>query len=487
MSVVLCILDGWGLGEKNEYNAIHLGNTPNFDMLMKNHPNSKLTNNGEAVGLPNGQMGNSEVGHLTIGSGRVIYQDLPRISKAIESGEFEHNKVIQNILSSNKTTHIIGLISDGGVHSHINHIISLYKILSSKGIKVHVHAITDGRDVSPQSAKNYTKELEKNGIVPATLMGRFYAMDRDKRTERTQAAFDAIAFANGEQFTSINESIDSSYLNNINDEFIKPLVNSSYNGIQEGENIIITNFRADRVRQISDILINNKSSLKYNILSSMTEYSNELSENMDVIFTKEQPKNTLGEVISNNSLNQLRIAETEKYAHVTYFFNGGREAVFQREDRILVPSPKVATYDLMPEMSAYEVSQKLNDAIRSKKYQFICVNFANPDMVGHSGNIEATVKAIESVDICLGDIIQSCSETKTDLLVTADHGNAEEMINKQTGEKLTSHTMNLVPFIYFGDKNIKLNDGSLCDIAPTVLSILRIEVPADMTGKKLTA
>lgn len=483
MTVVLCILDGFGLSKPSDNNAIHLANTPNLDELLRNHPYSKLTTCGEAVGLPEGQMGNSEVGHVTIGAGRIIYQDLPRISKACENGELEKNPALAKLLASGKPCHLIGLVSDGGVHSHINHIIALYKVLTSKGVKVYLHAVTDGRDVAPKSAKGYLSMLSKNGITPSTLMGRFYAMDRDKRTERTQAAFEAMVSANGKKVDSFEHAIDASYLEGTNDEFITPLVSTKYNGMVKGENVLIANFRADRVRQISQKFIDEEN---FGILTGMTEYSKELVKTMDVLFRNEQPKNTLGEVIANAGLKQFRIAETEKYAHVTYFLNGGREEVFAGEDRVMIPSPKVATYDLKPEMSAFEITEKLVAAISSKKYAFVCVNFANADMVGHSGNIKATIAAIEAVDQCLGKVMKACKAVDADLLVTADHGNAEELFDHKSNQPLTSHTMNPVPLIYYGSKKLSLKDGGLSDIAPTVLSILEIKKPNEFTGHSLT-
>ena len=482
MTVVLCILDGFGLGKPSENNAIHLAKTPNLDELLQHHPYSKLETCGEAVGLPLGQMGNSEVGHITIGAGRIIYQDLPRISKACESGKIANNPTLAKLIASARPCHLIGLISDGGVHSHINHIIALYKILTSKGIKVYLHAITDGRDVAPQSAKKYLATLSKNGITPSTLMGRFYAMDRDKRTERTLAAFEAIVDANGQKIDSFDHAIDASYLEGTNDEFITPLIASGYKGMTKGENVLIANFRADRVRQISQKFIDEEN---FGILASMTEYSKDLVKRMDVLFRNEQPVNTLGEVVAKAGLKQFRIAETEKYAHVTYFLNGGREEVFAGEERVMIPSPKVATYDLKPEMSAFEITEKLVAAINSKQYAFVCVNFANADMVGHSGNVKATIAAIEAVDKCLGQVMQACKAVSADLLVTADHGNAEELFDKKTNQPLTSHTMNPVPLIYYGSKKLSLKDGGLSDIAATVLSILGITIPIEFTGKSL--
>ncbi len=497
MTFVLCILDGWGHSDKTEHNAIAQAHTPHFNTLIKNYPHTLLECSGEAVGLPEGQMGNSEVGHITIGSGRIIYQDLPKISKAIQSGELAKNRnllsMIDTLKKSGKICHIIGLISDGGVHSHIDHIVALHKILSSHGITVKLHAVTDGRDVAPQSTMKYIEILHSHKIEISTLMGRFYCMDRDKRWDRTEKAYNAIANASSKKYSDIISAITDSYDLGINDEFIEPMVSDSYNGFQDGDAVFIANFRADRVRQISHALCDlnfkefSKSSVKLSHVISMTEYSDALAKTMHPLFTNESPKNTIGEVIASLGKKQLRAAETEKYAHVTYFFNGGREEPFEGEDRLLIPSPKVATYDLKPEMSAYELTEKLIPAILSRKYDFICVNFANPDMVGHSGNIESTIIAINTVDDCLGKIMKAVQEAQGDMLVTADHGNAEEMVNITTHEPLTSHTLNKVPLIYFGTQNIKLNNGGLANIAPTILSIMKIPKPAEMDTTSLVS
>lgn len=469
--VVLCILDGFGLAKEGQYNAVALADTPNYDHLMDHSPHSALKACGEAVGLPEGQMGNSEVGHITIGSGRVIYQDLPKISKA-----FAENKVQPSIKGN---VHLIGLCSDGGVHSHIQHIVALSNLLS--GSNLYLHMITDGRDTPPQSALKYLDMLQ--GVNIASISGRFYAMDRDKRWERTDAAFNAIINAKASKFGDAKAYIQSSYVQGINDEFILPVVAEGYEGFKDGDTIIFCNFRADRMRQITTKFLS--SGFTKSRVIAMTEYSKELAEQMEVLFRSEQPVNVLGEVIANNKLKQFRIAETEKYAHVTYFLNGGREEVFVGEDRVMIPSPKVTTYDLKPEMSAFEVAEKVVKAVESNQYSLIVVNFANPDMVGHSGNVQATIKAVEAVDKCLGQIMAACKINNHDLLVTADHGNAEELYDEKNHQPLTSHSMNKVPLIYFGKKQLQLQDGGLADIAPTALKLLGISKPEQMTGKAL--
>lgn len=493
--LILCILDGWGYRKAKEHNAIALSIKPNYEKLVKNYPMALLKASGTSVGLPKGQMGNSEVGHITIGAGRVILQDLPKIDTEIESGNLaKNNKVlslIKELKNNNKTCHLIGLISDGGVHSHINHIINIATILKSQKIPVAIHGILDGRDVPPKSAIKYLKQLKKHSLKISTLSGRFYAMDRDKRWERTQKYFECIAYAKAPKFDDPEQFINNCYNNKIIDEFIEPHVEKNYQGISIKDAVIIANFRADRVRQISTALVLSKfpffkrQPLSLSSCLSMTSYSEELLQHMNVIFPNQIPKNTLGEVIAKNNLTQLRIAETEKYAHVTYFFNGGRELSFLGEDRILIPSPKVTTYDQKPEMSAYELTDSLIKKMKEKKYDFICANFANPDMVGHSGNINATVEAIETVDKCLGKIMQAATQMNYEFLITADHGNAECLYDKQTKQPLTSHTLNPVPIIYFGSQKLTLKNGELPDIAPTILHLMRIKKPKEMTGKNL--
>lgn len=492
--VILCILDGWGFRETIEYNAIKSAKAPNFEYLMDNHPYSLLEASGSAVGLPDGQMGNSEVGHITIGAGRAIRQELPKIDHEIATGAFKTNTVLSELIAKlkhGKTCHLIGLVSDGGVHSHINHIIALAALLKQNKIPVKLHAITDGRDVAPKSALKYLKTIADNGIDIATITGRYYAMDRDKRWERTEAAYEAIVNGKGKSFTDFKTMISASYEEKITDEFIVAHHHQDYHGMKEGDGLIIANYRADRVRQIATCIVDPQfkefKTKKLHLAKAlmMTKYSEELAKFMPVIFPHEIPVATLGEVISANNLMQLRAAETEKYAHVTYFFNGGREEPFTGEERILIPSSKVATYDLKPEMSVNEITNAVTQELKKQKHAFVCVNFANADMVGHSGNMPATVKAIEAIDAALGKLMMGAQENGYDLLITADHGNAEEMMDVKTNQPLTSHTLNPVPLIYYGKKKLKLHKGGLADIAPTVLKLLNLPKPDAMKGHEL--
>ena len=493
---ILLVLDGWGYNPSPKYNAILGADTPNYSYILQNYPHSLIETSGLDVGLPEGQMGNSEVGHMTIGSGRVMFQDLPKINHAIESKQLEDNEALKELIATLKenggTCHIIGLISDGGVHSHIDHIVALNKILRKHNIKVLIHAITDGRDTPPKCAQGYINFITQAGLEIASISGRFYAMDRDKRWDRIELSYNAIIKAQAPKFNTPQEVIEQSYTQDISDEFIIPHVENNYQGIKENDAILMANFRADRVRQILTALVEedfkdfprgNKAKLASVV--GMTEYSEELNRNLSTLFPAENITYTLGEVISKHGMRQLRIAETEKYAHVTFFLSGGREEPFEGEERILVPSPKVKTYDLAPQMSVYDVTDKLIEAIKSRSYNLICVNFANADMVGHSGNIEATVKAIEAIDDCLGKILTAIKETDSEMLITADHGNAELMKNPDTLEPFTSHTLFKVPLIYIGEKNIKLKDGALSDIAPTLLELIDIRKPKEMTGNSL--
>ena len=494
--VILCILDGWGYRKEKDNNAIALARTPNYNALLQNYPNALLDASGTAVGLPEGQMGNSEVGHITIGAGRIIWQDLPKIHQAITDGSFNSKPIIKNLIkqlkASGKTCHIVGLISDGGTHSHINHIIHLCKLLKDHSVKYALHAITDGRDVAPESALTYLRQLNDNDIEVASLSGRFFAMDRDKRWERTQSYYEAIVSAKADKFTNAEESINNYYKQGILDEFIPPLVHKGYQGMQDLDALIIANFRADRVRQIASCLVDPDftdfpvSQITFSQQISLTSYSDHLSHMMEVLFTHDTPINTLGEMVAKAGKKQLRIAETEKYAHVTYFLNGGRESVFTDEDRIVIPSPKVKTYDLQPEMSATQIKDKVVEAIKADKYDFICINFANSDMVGHCGKLEPTIKAVETIDKCLGEIQAAAHKHGFEMLITADHGNAECMLDEISHQPLTAHTTNKVPVIYVTDRDISLKDGGLSDVAPTVLELLQIEQPKEMTGKSLT-
>lgn len=512
-TTLLCILDGWGVQNKGEYDAIYHANTPNFDRFEEIYPNSQLQTYGEAVGLPAGQMGNSEVGHMNIGSGRIIKQSLPLIDESFVTGEFANNQNVKEqiaeLKNSGKALHIMGLLSDGGVHSHISHIINTAKIYAAEGIKTYIHAFTDGRDTKPDSSINFLKTLQDElassnflqakNITLATMCGRFFAMDRDKRWDRVEKAYNMIVNAEGVKSDNFIAEITKSHQQEIYDEFIEPVVNSQYQGFNNGDALLMANFRADRAREILLALLDPQfdgfavDKLTISSALGMVEYSEHLNKFCKVIFTNEIPRNTLGEVIQNQNLKQLRIAETEKYAHVTFFFNGGLEQVFIGEERVLVDSPKVKTYDLKPEMSAYEVCDKLCDAIESANYDFIAVNFANPDMVGHSGVFEAAKKAATTIDECLGRLEQTILKNDGNMLVTADHGNLELMVDEQ-GKPHTQHTVGNVPFILVGRQyNIescnysktKLQDGRLCDIAPTILALMGIEQPKEMTGDNL--
>ncbi|TDT50748.1 2,3-bisphosphoglycerate-independent phosphoglycerate mutase [Fonticella tunisiensis] len=501
---MLVVLDGWGINEKVEGNAIAHAKKPNFDNYWNNYPHTVLSASGLDVGLPKGQMGNSEVGHLNIGAGRIIYQDFTRINKEIEEGDFFKRepflKAIQNAKDNGSDLHLMGLLSDGGVHSHIDHLEALLKLCKDNGLSnVYVHAFLDGRDVPPQSAIEYIDRLEsymkKTGIGRiATIAGRYYAMDRDKRWERTELAYNAMVKGEGETAASAREAVEKSYAQNKTDEFVVPTVVFSQGKptatIKSKDSVIFFNFRPDRARQITRALVDREfAGFERELLSlyfvCMTQYDKTI-ENVEIAYKPQVHKNTFGEYISSLGLNQLRIAETEKYAHVTFFFNGGIEAPYPNEERILIPSPKVPTYDLQPEMSAYAVTDRVIEEIESNKFDVIILNFANPDMVGHTGNFDAAVKAIETVDKCLGRIVNKVLEKGGALYVTADHGNADQMIDYETGEPLTSHTTNLVPFIVIGEGDIELREGGrLSDIAPTMLELMKVNIPAEMTGKSL--
>ena len=502
--VVLTIMDGFGYTPDVEGNAIALAGTPNLDALCKEYPHTLINASGLDVGLPDGQMGNSEVGHTNIGAGRVVYQDLTRITKAIEDGDFFTNKELVAAMENakDKSLHILGLLSDGGVHSHIKHLIALLDMAKKNGLKnVYVHAFTDGRDTDPQSAKSYVEKVQAHmdeiGTGKfASVSGRYYAMDRDKRWERVEKAYDAIVEAKGNTAESAIKCIEDSYAAGINDEFIVPTVilegGKPVGKVNENDSVIFFNFRPDRAREITRAITDRKfDGFKRTLVATkfvcMTTYDATM-EDVSVAFGPEDIVNTLGEYLSKNGKEQLRAAETEKYAHVTFFFNGGKEEAYKGEDRILVPSPKVATYDLQPEMSAYELLDKVLAAIDEDKYDFIAVNFANPDMVGHTGVMEATEKAIKTVDECVGKLFKKLLSIGGSGIITADHGNAELMIDKLTKRPITSHSTNPVPFIVVGDefKNAELlSDGRLSDIAPTVLSMMNMEKPKEMTGHSL--
>lgn len=484
--ILLCILDGWGIGDEGDaHNAIKLANTANYDRFLKSYPNSQLETSGLAVGLPEGQMGNSEVGHMTIGAGRVIFQDLPRINNAIKDGSLQQNEKLQKLISefknSEKTCHLMGLLSDGGVHSHVDHIIFLAKFLAENGVKVALHAFLDGRDVAQKSALIYLEQCKN--IKIATISGRYYAMDRDKNWERVKLATDAIVFAQGENFSDAISAVKSAYKNNVTDEFVKPCTIKNYNGVKEGDALIFANFRADRARQISEKLFE---ICQFSQAISATKYSEKLSGFYQILFPEIEVKNSLPEILSRQNLTQLRIAETEKYAHVTFFFSCGKEKEFVGEERILVKSPAVATYDLKPEMSANEIGEKLRAAISSEKFDFIIVNYANPDMVGHSGMLDPSIKAVEAIDAQLGMLEKIILEKNGLMIISADHGNIECMLDENC-KPHTSHTTNPVPFILIGadSGNLKLENGTLADIAPTILNLMNLEKPSEMDGKNL--
>lgn len=500
---MLMILDGFGKNPIEEGNAVAKANKPNIDKLMMTCPTAEVYASGEAVGLPEGQMGNSEVGHTNIGAGRIVYQELTRITKSIEDGDFfsipEFVEAVENCKTNNKKLHILGLLSDGGVHSHERHLYGLLELAKRKGLEdVYVHCFMDGRDTLPASGEGYIQKLEEKmkekGVGKiATISGRFYVMDRDKRWEREQKAYDAMVNGVGENATSAVQAIESSYQKEVFDEFVVPTVITNGDKpiatIEDGDSVIFFNFRPDRARQITRTLVDpdfkefETKKIKLNFVC-MTQYD-ETIPNVKVAFKPQTLKNTFGEYVSSKNLNQLRIAETEKYAHVTFFFNGGREEPYKGEDRILVPSPKVETYDLKPEMSAYEVTEKVVDAINSEKYDAIILNFANPDMVGHTGNLEAAIKAVEAIDECVGKIVDALSKHNGKLLLTADHGNCEQEIDYKTGEPLTSHTTNPVPLVLYGEENANLKNGRLADLAPTLLELMGLEQPDEMTGESL--
>lgn len=497
--VGLIILDGWGLGDHSKADAVFQANTPVMDNLVKTYPNSSLLACGEAVGLPEGQMGNSEVGHLNIGAGRVVYQELTRINKSIREGEFFNlkslNSCFEKAKKNNQKVHLIGLVSEGGVHSSQAHLHALLDLAKKHELSnVWVHAFTDGRDCDPKSGAGYIDRLEKHMAVStgklATIVGRYYAMDRDNRWERIQVAYDAMVKGVGELFNESVRAIQENYEAGITDEFLKPLISSQKEGrIADGDAVICFNFRTDRPREISQALTQ-QAFQEYNMhplkldYYTMTNYDDSF-KHVRVIFEKDNLKNTLGEIISKMNRTQVRIAETEKYPHVTFFFSGGREREFTGESRILVKSPKVATYDLQPEMSAVEVKNRLIEKLQQDAPDFFCLNFANPDMVGHTGVYEAIVHAVETVDTCLGEVLEQCKKQQYEVIIIADHGNADVAFNPD-GSPNTAHSLNPVPVILVTEKHdLKLEKGILADVAPTILSRMRIAAPLEMTGKSL--
>lgn len=504
--VVLMILDGYGLNDKKEGNGIAAANTPVIDKLMAEYPYVKGAASGLAVGLPDGQMGNSEVGHLNMGAGRIVYQELTRITKAIEDGDFFENPAlldaIENCKKNNSDLHLMGLLSDGGVHSHITHLYALLELAKKNGIKnVYVHGFMDGRDTAPDGGKEYIAQLmakmEELGVGQiASIMGRYYVMDRDNRWDRVEAAYKALANGEGNEAECAKCAITASYEADKKDEFVVPTVvkkdGKPLATIKDGDSVICFNFRPDRAREITRCFCDDeftgfdrgaRKNVKY---VCFTDYDVTIG-NKEVAFKKESLNNTFGQFLADHNMTQARIAETEKYAHVTFFFNGGVEEPNKGEDRILVKSPKVATYDLQPEMSAPEVCDKLVTAIKSDKYDVIIINFANPDMVGHTGIQPAVVKAVETVDACVGKAVEAIKEVDGTMFICADHGNAEQLINYETGEPFTAHTTNPVPFIlvnYDSAYTLKEN-GRLCDIIPTMIEIMGLEKPAEMTGESL--
>lgn len=498
--VALIIMDGCGLGDKSDKNnAVQVANTPVLDGLMAKYKTSQLQASGEYVGLPDGQMGNSEVGHTNIGAGRVIYQQLTRITRDIKNGAFFKNAalldIVNGVKANNGALHLMGLVSPGGVHSHQAHLYALLELAKKEGIKdVYVHAFLDGRDVPPQSAQPFLEELEAKckeigvGCI-ATLSGRYYAMDRDHNWDREQLAYEAIAHAEGVSAESAAAGLKASYEAGKNDEFVMPCVIKGYEGMKNGDGAIFFNFRPDRARQLTHAFVDETfdgferdEELKVPF-ATFSQYEDGM--NAKVAFPPEAIENTLGKIIESKGMTQLRIAETEKYAHVTFFFNGGVEEPYEGEDRILVPSPKVATYDLQPEMSAIEVTDKVVEAIKSEKYDFIILNYANCDMVGHTGVFPAVVKAVETVDTCVGRFVDAIREVGGEVCITADHGNADIMMDYENNQPFTKHTTNPVPFIVVSDRVKSVKDGALCDIAPTLLTMAGVEIPAEMDGKNL--
>ena len=501
---MLMILDGFGINPNKEGNAIALANTPNIDKLMKKYPVAEIHTSGADVGLPEGQMGNSEVGHTNIGAGRIVYQELTRITKSIEDGDFFTNQefieAIDNCKKNNSKLHILGLVSDGGVHSHIRHLYGLLEMAKRRDFEdVYIHCFLDGRDTPPASAETYIMKLEEKmrekGVGKiASISGRFYAMDRDKRWERVKKCYDAIVNGEGNKSGSAISAIESSYQKEVFDEFVEPTLicngDTPIATIGENDSVIFFNFRPDRAREITRALVDpNFDGFENKDLNlffvCFTSYD-ETMPNVRIAFKKDPLVNTFGEVVSKKGYTQLRIAETEKYAHVTFFFNGGEEKQYEGEDRILIPSPKVETYDMKPEMSAYEVTEKVVDAINSQKYNAIILNYANPDMVGHTGSLDAAIKAIETIDECVGKVVEAILNNDGTLLITADHGNSEQMIDYKTGEPHTAHTKNPVPIILVSNDNkYKIKTGRLADLAPTLLELMNIEKPKEMTGNSL--
>jgi len=501
-NILLCIIDGVGIGPNDETNALHVANTPTLDWLNAKYPHSKLRSDGEYVGVPSGQMGNSEVGHITIGTGRVIQQSLVKISADFKDKKFQQKDTFTCFLSESKNSraiHIIGLLSDGGIHSHIDHALSLCKSLNKLNKPIFVHAITDGRDTAVDAGieqiQTFQKQIEKlKNVYLVTIVGRFYAMDRDNRWNRTELAWNLYTKGTGEEFSSARDALLSGYNEGLSDEHIKPsrinLNNQLDPTINDNDSVFLFNFRGDRMRQITRCFLDmdeigfNCSTPNLRSVAIMSEYDTQFKNKCLIIYPPKICKNSLGEIVSNAGLKQLRIAETEKYAHVTFFFNNGREKPFKLENRLLVPSPRdVDTYDLKPEMALPELTLQLTQTIQSKEYDLIVLNIANADMVGHTGNFEASLQAVEYIDSALKEILSAIDKVNGEVIIIADHGNIEQMTLH--GDPSTTHTLNPVPCIYYGNRNIKLHDGSLSDVAPTILTMLDLEIPKQMTGKSL--
>ncbi len=508
MLVTLIIMDGWGLNPRKDHNAIAQANTPYFDYIWNNWPSATLEASGNAVGLPHGQMGNSEVGHMNLGAGRIVPQDLTYINRLIEDGEFYENEALNNALQhaidNDSNLHLVGLLSDGGVHSHQNHLYALLRLAKNKGFeRVYIHPLMDGRDTPPRGGAEYLQQLEEQierigcGTI-ATVSGRYYSMDRDKRWERTKLGYDAIVYGEGRQATSVKEAIEGSYDDDVGDEFVIPTVIVDHDSqptvtVQDNDAFIFFNFRADRARQLTHALMEpgfdgferRKDAPTGLKMTTFMPYYDD--QNAEIAFELPEPTNGLAETLSKLGKKQFHSAETEKYAHVTYFFNGGEETPFEGEDRVLVPSPKVATYDLQPEMSAPGIKDEVVKAIRTGQYEFVLVNFANPDMVGHTGFLDKAIIAAETVDECVRQVVEATVNAGGAALVTADHGNSDQMLDYDTGKPHTAHTTNLVPFVYVAEHKPtwRFANGVLGDVAPTVLALLGLEQPEEMTRHSL--
>jgi 2,3-bisphosphoglycerate-independent phosphoglycerate mutase len=496
---MLVILDGWGLRDTVADNAVQQARTPVFEALMRDRPRARLRTCGGDVGLPEGQMGNSEVGHLNIGAGRVVLQDLPRIDTAIANGSLAQKstllRFIDALRASGGTCQLVGLLSPGGVHAHQDHAVALAHVLVAAGVPVRLHGFTDGRDMPPCSAAPCVAAVEAalpEGARIATLCGRYYAMDRDRRWERVQIVYDALTAARGTRFDRTEQAVAAAYAEGVSDEFMKPAIIGDYAGMQDGDGMLSFNFRADRTRQILEALLDpafagfpRDRTVRFAAALGIVQYSVEIDAFTETLFGPLDLPNGLGETVARAGRRQLRMAETEKYPHVTYFLNGGREAPFAGQDAVLVPSPKVATYDLQPEMSAPELTDRAVEAIGTGRYDLIILNFANPDMVGHTGSLSAAVTAVETVDTCLGRVVEAVTAQGGALLVTADHGNCEVMRDPETGEPHTAHTLNPVPAMLVGVDGVALADGRLADVAPTLLDLMGLDQPAEMTGASL--